>query len=257
MFSSKRTRLLIVIAVVVGLAAVGLQLTRHMQAEAQAKASERAERNDEADGGVNKVDAAVFAYYQAHRHAWPLPEQVNQTGLSSYLPAGSSWPVNPFDGRTMHQGTGPGDYEYRALGKGAQGGVTSYSLIGFQANGKSFGYRFVGSPGPIRVHAEPGCVLAEGLTAGSSGIQADGEPMRLTAVAVDADWGGRPRLRDTALLVKDATRMFDGSGVLVPQDRLYSYSNTVCRWRALARREGSDWVAVELQALETFPDLLR
>ena len=255
MLSSKRTRLLIIIAVVVGLVAVGLQLTRHMQAEAQAKASERSERNDKADGGVNKVEVAVFAYYQAHGHTWPLPEQVTQTGLASYLPAASAWPVNPFDGRPIHQGTGPGDYAYRALGKSAEGGVSSYSLLGFQANGKPFGYRFVGSPGPIRVHAKPGCVLVEGITAGSSGSQADGEPMRLTSVALDGDWRGRPRLRFIAPLVNDATRMFDGSGVLVPQDRLYSYASTVCRWRALARREGSDWVAVELQALETFPDL--
>jgi hypothetical protein len=255
MFSSKRTRLLIIFAVVVGLAAVGLQVTRHLQAEAQARASERWERNDKANFGVNKVDAAVFAYYQAHRHTWPSPEFVNQAGLAGYLPSGSKWPTNPFDGQPMHPGTTPGDYQYRALGQRTADGVASYTLIGFQASGKPFGYRFVGWPGPIRVHAEPGCVLAEGVTAGTSGSQADGEPTRLTGVGVDADWGNRPRLRHTALLVNGATRIFDGSGVLVPQDRLYSYSNTVCRWRALARREGSDWVAVELQALETFPDL--
>ena len=255
MFSSKRTRLLIVIAVIVALAAVSLQVARHVQAEAQARATGRAERNDQADGGVNKVDAAVFAYYQSHRHTWPSPELVNQAGLAGYLPSGSKWPVNPFDGRPMHQGTAPGDYQYRALAPRAATGVASYALIGFQANGHPFGYRLTGSPGPIRVHAESGCVLGEGVTTGTGGGQADGEPMHLTSVGIDADWGNRPWLRDNGLLVTDTTRIFDGSGELVSQDRWYSYSNSVIRWRVLARREGNDWVAAELQGLETSSDL--
>lgn len=255
MFTSRRTRLLIVIVVIVGLGAVGLQVARYMQVDAQAKAAGRAERNDQADGGVNKVDAAVFAYYQAHRHTWPSPELVDQAGLADYLPSGSTWPVNPFDGHPMHQGTAPGDYQYRALGQPTATGVASYTLVGFQANGKPFGYRFVGSPGPIRVHAASGCVLGEGVTTGTGGSQADGEPWRLTSVGIDADWGNRPWLRNNGLLVTDATHIFDGSGALVPRDRWYSYSNSVVRWRALARRQGNDWVAVELQGLETHPDL--
>jgi hypothetical protein len=64
----------------------------------------------------------------------PPPDKLTAADLSAYLPAGVSWPVNPFGGHPMKAGTGPGDVQYRPLGGFP---TTVYTIDGVGSDGHS------------------------------------------------------------------------------------------------------------------------
>jgi hypothetical protein len=256
MFKNRCLRVFVVVVVILDLAAIGLAVGLHERAAAQASSAKRAERNDRFDFGVNTVQDAVLAWAEAHGHTWPTPADVTQDGLSPYLRGGTSWPVNPYDGRPMHQGTGRGDYRYRPTGAQTGTPVSAYTLTGTNPDGKPLSYLICEGAGPVRVSARPGTAMIEGYTTGSGGGQAGGGPTLLGSISLEGlvRWHGVTKWKGAYISVTDATRMFDASGVEVRRFDQYSYEGKVAYWRVVARRSGADWVALELQALVTWRD---
>jgi len=83
--------------------------------------------------GVHAIQAAVFlesgAFDRIHGDPYPDPSRVSEPALKRHL---DYWPSNPFTGKPMAQGTGPGDFTY-TLGAGG----TSYQLVGYGEGGKA------------------------------------------------------------------------------------------------------------------------
>ena len=83
--------------------------------------------------GVHAIQAAVFlesgAFDRIRGDPYPEPSRVSETALKRHL---AYWPANPYTGKPMAQGTGPGDFTY-TLGAGG----TSYQLVGFGEGGKA------------------------------------------------------------------------------------------------------------------------
>lgn len=75
---------------------------------------------------------------------YPAPELVSKSGLCGLsrdpMLRMRGWPANPFTGKPMHSGTGPGDYDYTPLeGRGRGGeeyGAAAYRLVGYGRDGK-------------------------------------------------------------------------------------------------------------------------
>lgn len=82
--------------------------------------------------GIHAIQVAVFlasgGFDRTRADTFLPPGQVSPSGLERYL---DFWPKNPYTGRPMTQGTGPGDFRY-TLGPGG----TSYRLVGYGASGK-------------------------------------------------------------------------------------------------------------------------
>ncbi len=256
MFKNRYLRGFVVVVVILDLGAIGLVVRLHEQAAAQASSAKRAERNDRVDFGVNTVQDTVFAWAEAHGHTWPAPADVTQDGLSPYLRAGTSWPVNPCDGRPMHQGTGPGDYQYSPAEAQTGTQVSAYELTGTYADGKPFSYLICEAAGPMRIRATPRTAMIDGYTTGSGGGQADGGPTLLGSISLEGlvRWRGVTKWNVAYVTVTNATRMFNASGVEVPRADQYAYEAKVAYWRVVARRSGADWVALQLQPLVTWQD---
>lgn len=83
--------------------------------------------------GVHAIQAAVFlesgAFDRTRGDRYPEPSSVSETALKHHL---AYWPANPYTGKPMAQGTGPGDFTYTL---GADG--MSYELVGYGEDGKA------------------------------------------------------------------------------------------------------------------------
>jgi hypothetical protein len=78
----------------------------------------RADRRKDAQVkvGLTTIQTAIYSYAKAHHMYIPPSDKLMAADLSTYLRPEVSWPVNPFTGRPMQTGTGPGDVRYRPLG---------------------------------------------------------------------------------------------------------------------------------------------
>jgi type II secretory pathway pseudopilin PulG len=122
-----RIRLAAIVAViVVAAAAVGVLAL-------QASAADR-QKDAQVSSGLHTIRVAIYSFAKAHEMYVPPPARLSDARLSAYLPSGTSWPVNPFTGRPMRIGTGPGDVRYRLLG-GPR--TTAYTIDSVGTNGKS------------------------------------------------------------------------------------------------------------------------
>ena len=83
--------------------------------------------------GIHAIQAAVFlesgAFDRTRGDPYPEPSRVSETVLKHHL---AYWPANPYTGKPMAQGTGPGDFTYT---RGADG--MSYELVGYGEDGKA------------------------------------------------------------------------------------------------------------------------
>ena len=102
------TRVLTAFALALLVIAIALGVMLHLRAAT--KADSRKDALSKA--GIITIETAIFGYAKVHDHDLPQSDQVSAAGLSAYLPAGVSWPVNPFTGEPMHTGVGPGDIRY-------------------------------------------------------------------------------------------------------------------------------------------------
>jgi hypothetical protein len=252
MFKNRRLRVFVIVGVILDLAAIGLVIGLHERTVAQRSSDKRAARNDRFDFGVNTIQEAVFAWAETHGTKWPTPDDVTQEQLGPYL-RGATWPINPYDGRAMHQGTGPGDYRYRATTTTSGQPTSAYILTGTYPDRKPYDYVFIEGPGPMRVNDKAGAALIDGYTTSSGGGGTEGGPNELDGISLTGmvRWHAATSRADADIRITDATTMFDASGVEVPRDGQFSYESKVLYWRVVARRSGSGWVALKLQALVT------
>jgi hypothetical protein len=83
--------------------------------------------------GVRTIQTAVETWAADHDGRYPAPPRVTERRLQgwdgvSYIDV---WPLDPYTGGDMTQGTGPGQFTYRLRAKG-----TSYRLVGYGEAGK-------------------------------------------------------------------------------------------------------------------------
>jgi hypothetical protein len=117
---------LLIVGVVVVLTATVAVVT-HVRTVAKADGREDAQ----VKVGLETIRTTIFAYANAHDHNLPQSDQVTAAGLSDYLRAGASWPVNPFTDKPMLAGTGPGEFQFRRLSDHA------YTIDSVGTDGKS------------------------------------------------------------------------------------------------------------------------
>ena len=256
MFKSRPLRVFVIVFVILDLVVGGLVVGLRTRTWANARSDRRAELRDRFDGDIGTIQNAIFAWYEAHEGQWPHASVVTKAGLRDHLEAGVAWPVNPADGRAMHPGTGPGDYEYHT-GEAPSRRFT-YRLTGIYPDGKPYDLVYMGAPGPLRVHLVPGTVMVDGEVTGSGGHQTNGGPNLLDGVSVRVVQGhGIPKHTNFGVLIDDHTMMFDDSGRLVQRDGEYSYEGKVGWWRIVARKTGQSWTALRMQPLITWDDPTR
>jgi type II secretory pathway pseudopilin PulG len=77
--------------------------------------------------GIHSIQVGIESYAIDHNGAIPATAEVTQVGLGTYV---DSWPVNPYTGLPMTQGTGQGDFAYSA-----SPGGHSFELTGYGDNG--------------------------------------------------------------------------------------------------------------------------
>jgi hypothetical protein len=81
--------------------------------------------------GVQAIRAAVFLAAGGPERAasdpFPPADRVTEAGIGSLI---GTWPVNPYTGRPMAPGSGPGDFRYTLSDNGR-----SYSLEAFGVDG--------------------------------------------------------------------------------------------------------------------------
>jgi hypothetical protein len=78
--------------------------------------------------GVRSFQIVVQSWAVDHQDVYPSTFEMNPTAMSDYM---DMWPANPYTGRPMTQGTGPGDFSYEVSPDG-----TSFRLIGYGEDGK-------------------------------------------------------------------------------------------------------------------------
>ncbi len=76
---------------------------------------------------VRTIQVGLAEYAAAHGDRYPSAPEVTADGLSGYVAA---WPENPYTGRPMRPGTGPGEYVYTVSPDGR-----SYTLTGYGSGG--------------------------------------------------------------------------------------------------------------------------
>jgi hypothetical protein len=91
------------------------------------------ERNDQAvRDRVVMIEMAIQAYATDGDDTYPSAEKVSPKGpVGQWMISGYWWPTNPFDGQLLHEGTGPGDFQYTQLQSG-----DTFTLTGYGHDGK-------------------------------------------------------------------------------------------------------------------------
>ena len=79
--------------------------------------------------GIHSIQIAVESYAaDSQEGAYPDPSMVSQSGMASFV---DIWPMNPYTGDPMTQGTGPGDFTYTLAAD-----AWSFELVGYGQGGK-------------------------------------------------------------------------------------------------------------------------
>ena len=77
--------------------------------------------------GIHSIHVGVQSWAVDHGDAYPAASKVSESGLASYV---DSWPINPYTGLPMTEGSAPGDFTYTRAPGGHTFRLTAYGTNG-------------------------------------------------------------------------------------------------------------------------------